>query len=479
VIHRRTNLRPHWLIALTLALAVPCLEASFASGQPATVGQWQNGPVFALEPGPAHIHLLPNGEVMFWGGDEGKSGDNARSWSPSTGAIRSRATVGYDLFCSGHTFLPDGRIFVSGGHRSGNVGLANASVYDPATNTWVREPSMNAGRWYPTNTLLPNGDVLVISGSADRVNNTLPQVWRAASRTWRSLTSAQMTLPLYPNMFLAPNGKVFIAGPAKTTRYLDTSGTGAWSTVGNRHVTRGSGSAVMYGRGKILIAGGNSGTAPGEIPHNSAEVIDLTVSTPSWRLVAPMAHRRRHLNATMLPDGQVLVTGGTSGEGVNNTKTPVKAAEMWDPVTETWRTLASGVQPRLYHSAALLLPDARVLVTGGNHVTQTEVFSPPYLFRGPRPTITAAPTVVTRGQTFFVRTPDAASIAHVTWVRLASVTHSVNMSQGFAKTTTFTKVTGGLNVTPPSSSTELPPGHYMLFLLRDGVPSVAKILRLG
>jgi Kelch motif len=164
-------------------------------------------------------------------------------------------------------------------------------------------------------------------------------------------------------MFLAPNGKVFNAGPARTTRYLETSGTGAWSTVASRSVTRGSGSAVMYGRGKILIAGGSSGTAPGEIPHKSAEVIDLTVSTPTWRLVGSMAHRRRHLNATMLPDGQVLVTGGTSGEGVNNKNTPVKAAEMWDPVTETWRTLASGVQPRLYHSAALLLPDARVLVT--------------------------------------------------------------------------------------------------------------------
>ena len=117
-------------------------------------------------------------------------------------------------------------------------------------------------------------------------------------------------------------------------------------------------------------------------------------------------------------------------------------------------------------------------MTGGNHVTQTEFFSPPYLFAGPRPTISEAPTDVVRGQTFFVGTPEAAEITHVTWVRLPSVTHSFNMSQGFAKTTTFTRVAGGLDVTPPSSSTELPAAHYMLFLLRNGVPSVARIVRL-
>jgi hypothetical protein len=467
------------MTALALVLAIPCTTASLAGGQPATIGQWQNGPKFSLDPGPVHVHLLPNGEVMFWGGDEGKSGDNAQSWHPSTGVVRIRATAGYDVFCSGHTFLPDGRLFVSGGHRANTFGLASASVYDPSANTWTRQPSMNAGRWYPTNTLLPGGDVLVISGSADKVRNTLPQVWQAAAGTWRSLTSAQLALPLYPNMFLAPNGKVFFAGPSGTTRYLDTSGTGAWSVVANRGVSnRLYGSAVMYDRGKVLIAGGSSSTEPGVLPHNSAEVIDLVAATPRWRTIAPMTHRRRHMNATMLPDGHVLVTGGTSGDGFNNVETPVKAAEMWNPTTETWRTLASGEQPRLYHSAALLLPDARVLVTGGNHVTQTELFSPPYLFAGPRPTISSVPTVVTRGQTFFLGTPEAAGITHVTWVRLASVTHTFNMSQGFSKTTAFTRVAGGLNVTSPSSGTELLAGHYMLFLLRDGVPSVARIIRV-
>jgi hypothetical protein len=191
-----------------------------------------------------------------------------------------------------------------------------------------------------------------------------------------------------------------------------------------------------------------------------------------------MANRRRHLTATMLPDGQVLVTGGTSGEGANNPSTPVKAAEVWNPATETWRTLAAGQQSRLYHSTALLLPDARVLVTGGDDVTQTELFSPPYLFSGARPTITSAPTQVVRGQPFLVGTPTPEAITHVTWIKLGSVTHAFNMSQAFARTTTFTRVQGGLDVTVTSSATELPAAHYMMFLLSNGVPSVARIVRL-
>ena len=107
------------------------------------------------------------------------------------------------------------------------------------------------------------------------------------------------------------------------------------------------------------------------------------------------------------------MTGGTSGPGFNNTATPVFAAEMWDPATERWTTMASAQAPRLYHSAALLLPDGRVLTTGGDDITQVELYSPPYLFAGARPTISSAPAAVSLGQSFFVETPDAANIAKV------------------------------------------------------------------
>ena len=229
----------------------------------------------------------------------------------------------------------------------------------------------------------------------------------------------------------------------------------------------------MYADGKILLMGG------GDPPTNTAEVIDLNLPSPVWRSVAPMAFARRHLNATLLPDGKVLVSGGTSGAGFDNPDTPVLAAELWNPVTETWTTMASGTIPRLYHSGALLLPDGRVFATGGNGYNQAEVYSPPYLFRGARPAIAAAPASVAYGQTFFVETPNAASITQVTWVGLSSVTHAFNMNQRI-NLLSFSQTAGGLNVVAPSSPTLAPIGHYMLFILNsDGVPSVAKIIRLN
>jgi tetratricopeptide (TPR) repeat protein len=115
-----------------------------------------------------------------------------------------------------------------------------------------------------------------------------------------------------------------------------------------------------------------------------------------------MAFPRQHLNATLLPDGKVLVTGGTRTQPFSNAAGAVLAAEMWDPTTETWTTLASMRWPRLHHSVAVLLPDGRVVVGGGGQPTgegdsdhyDVEIFSPPYLFKGKRPKLTSAPAAV-------------------------------------------------------------------------------------
>ena len=458
---------------LVLAVCTLALSPMGAAQTSQPVGRWENGP--RLPYFPTHMHVLPNSTVMVWPGD-GVNGDDPRVWNPITGAVTSQSRVGFDPFCSAHTFLPDGRLFVAGGHIDNWVGLPDASIYNPANNTWTRQPRMNLGRWYPTVTGLPNGDVLVVSGAVDSPNGTnpLPQVWQAATGTWRDLTSAQLVLPIYPYMFVAPNGLVFNAGPEVVTRYLNTSGTGAWTAVANRtfNAVRDYGSAVMYQPGKILTAGG------GDPPTNTAEVIDLNVSNPAWRRVGSMSSARRSMNATVLPDGKVLATGGSSGPGFNNINTPVFTAELWDPVTEVWTTMSSGTVPRLYHSTAVLLPDARVLAAGGNWQNQTEIFSPPYLFSGSRPSIASAPATIDKGQSMFVGTPDAAGITGVSWVALPSVTHTNNMHQGFFRSAAITQAAGGINTVAPND-TSVPPGPYMLFLLRNGVPSVAKIVQLG
>ena len=91
-----------------------------------------------------------------------------------------------------------------------------AAVFDPFTNMWTRLPDMNAGRWYPTNTTLANGDILTISGDVDLVvgQNILPQVWERSQNRWRDLVNAQRWVGLYPFMHLAPDGRVFLSGGA-------------------------------------------------------------------------------------------------------------------------------------------------------------------------------------------------------------------------------------------------------------------------
>jgi len=217
-----------------------------------TIGQWS--PVMTWQYKAIHAHLLPTGNVLFW-----PKADQAQFWDPATNSITAAATAGVNIFCSGHAFLPDGRLLVAGGHVVNYVGLPNAYTYDPLTNVWTRLPDMNNARWYPSSTILPSGDVLVVSGQIDTTQgmNPEPQVWQSATGTWRDLSSAQLILPYYPYMYVAPNGKVFMAGPDRTSRYLDVSGPGAWSTVANNlYGNRRWASSAMYDDGKIIVMGG-------------------------------------------------------------------------------------------------------------------------------------------------------------------------------------------------------------------------------
>lgn len=480
-----------------------------------SIGQW-SAPI-AMPAIPIHTHVLPNGKVLFWGRDKisptsGTDVDNMTQtyvWNPATPttapvAISNGTT---NLFCSGHAFLTDGRLLVAGGHdKVDNEGERHTNIFNFATNSWSLGPAMNQGRWYPTSTALANGEVLTVSGNYwDGVtvnpdgshvikNNDLPQV-RQTTGELRDLTTARSqmnaagrSLVLYPWMFLAPDGRVFNAGPDKVKGFFSTAGAGAWADAGrgldSLYAYRDAGSAVMYEPGKILIVGG------GGPPTSTAETIDLN-GAGGWQWTGSMQNARRHMNATILADGKVLVTGGTSvGNGMdvgfNDATGSVLPAEMWDPATGTWTTMASMAVRRLYHSTAVLLPDGRVLSAGGGGPASStagdtdhkdaEIYSPPYLFRGARPTITSAPTSVNYGETFFVGTPDAAAGMKASLVRLSSVTHSFNENQRFLWPTTAL-VAGGLNVTVPTSRNALPPGHYMLFILNgSGVPSVAKII---
>ena len=465
------------LLILLISARIP-LQRTLAQASPDQVGEWSEvltWPFVAI-----HMHVLPDGNVLAYPRD---GGSEAHIWDPATNSLTPAPNTGTNLFCSGHSFLADGRLLVTGGHIRDGWGLKHTNIFDPSTRTWTRVDDMNNGRWYPTNTTLANGEVLVISGSTRRYqNNDVPQVWQT-SGGWRDLTDARLALPLYPFMHLAPNGKVFNSGPNQTTRYLDTSGTGQWTTVALQKFNfRDYGSSVLYDDGKVLTVGGH------DPPTATAEVIDLNEPSPSWRYVGSMTYPRRQHTATLLPDGTVLVTGGTSSPGFNDATGAVFSAELWDPVTETWSTLSSMTERRLYHSTAVLLVDGRVLVAGGgqpwadgeaaDHRT-AEIYSPPYLFKGSRPTFSSAPLAVDYGETFSVATPDAAVITGVNWIRLSSVTHAYNQNQRINRLI-FSPAPGGLDITAPSDSNLCPPGHYILFIIDGaGVPSAGTVIRIG
>ena len=442
------------------------IELQTTSGES---GQWSDvmpWPIVAI-----HTMLLPNGKVLAINRIQ-----TPQIWDPATNEFTT-VPAPANLFCAGHALLPDGRVFLAGGHIDDGKGLPNVTTFSPVTEQWTSFTPMQRGRWYPTTTVMGNGDVVIMAGrDEDSVEVTIPEVWSDGSL--RQLPGADRAFPYYPRAFLTADGRVYVAGPANATRFLDVSGNGAWLNGPSRlGGSREYGSAVMYDDGRILYAGGNRTT-------NTAETIDLNAGSPQWQWTGSMAFARRHLNLTVLPTGDVLATGGVGGTTFNDVSAGVRAAELWDPDTGTWTTLASSSVTRGYHATSLLLPDGRVLHAGSGEGAgapdqkNAQIFTPPYLLRGPRPEVTSAPDEVAYGATFRLETAQADQIVKVSFIRLGAATHAFDENQRF-QWLTFTKDATGLTVTAPSSSNRAPPGHYMVFILNaDDVPSVTRIIRL-
>ncbi len=485
---------------------------------PFDIGVWTDA--YDTAPG-IHLSVLPDGRVFTWTQLWTTMWRTyARTWNPSnpTAPLPEFNYNGHDLFCSGHSFMWNGKLLVTGGTKDkpgpqpGGIdwGSPKSAIFDFATNSWQdTNTDMNKGRWYPTNVALGTGETLVMSGSYKDENdatvvNTLPQLW-GVNGGWTDLTGATVPLsfPLYPWLHLASDGRVFYSGPKEDSMFINTTPPGTLTPGPTSGVPfREEGSSVMYDVDKVLIAGGDSP------PTNTAEMINLAPQPPTvacpfppcWKSAGTMRDARRHLNLTILADGSVLATGGTKGGGANNpcTYNQVKAAEIWNPgAPQVWKPMAEMKRPRLYHSTAVLLTDGRVLVSGGTVAASidickevplqqvTEIFSPPYLFNpdgtpAARPSIGVAPAETIYGQDFNVQLSGLGTdiINRVTLVRLSSTTHSFNQNQRF-NNLTFTRRRGTLTVNMPSNKNACPPGHYMLFVINEqGVPSEARIIRV-
>ncbi len=441
---------------------------TFATASAQTSGEWTA--VFPWPNVAVHLALLPDGRVLSLG----RTGQ-PNVWNPGSGTFTAVPSPAW-LFCAGNALLSDGRVIFAGGHISDTHGLPNTTTFS-ATGGWASSTPMAQGRWYPTTTVMGNGDVVIIAGKDQAAANVLiPEVWSNGSI--RRLTTASQAFPYYPRAVLAPNGKLLIVGPVVWTKYLSTDGTGSW-TGGPKHLggARNYGSAVMYDDGRVLVAGGAYTT-------NTAEILNLNAAKPAWSWTGNLNFARRHLNLTVLPTGEVLATGGVAGTAFNDLTKGVHAAEIWNPTTNQWTVMASSAITRGYHANSLLLPDGRVLHAGSGDGAgapperNAEIFSPPYLFRGARPTITTVPSETHYRAQFRITTGDAAAVTHVSLIRLGAPTHSFDQNQRF-QWLTFTADATGLTVNAPMDSNRAPPGHYLVFILNDAnVPSVGKIIRI-
>jgi Domain of unknown function (DUF1929)/Bacterial Ig domain/Kelch motif len=454
------------------------------TNDPIVVGSWTNPfswPIVAI-----NMVVTRTGEVMSWDGPPANGGTSAQLWNPTSGNFTSIPNTLTNMFCNSAVVLSDGRVLAIGGHADFGVGLPDADVFDPVTKLWTRVDSMNHGRWYPTSTVLPDGRVLAMSGSdtCEACIVATPEVYNPATNLWTDLPNAAFTMAYYPFMFVMPDGRVLEAGASRApvvTRLLDVN-TQTWTTVDP--VVRDGHTAVMYELGKVMKSGTatdvNISTAPAD---STTFTIDMTAPSPSWQQTPNMAYPRAFHTLTLLPDGSVLATGGGSTRDGVNYANAVLPVELWSPQTKSWSTLSSLKNGRLYHGNAVLLLDGRVLVAGSGRagpapVLNAEIFSPPYLFKGARPTISSSPASAGYGSTFFVGTPNATAITAVSLLRISAATHGLNMEQRYQKLS-FTQGSGGLNVVAPANANLAPPGYYVMFILNgSAVPSVGAVIQI-
>ena len=448
------------------------------------MGAWEVLPE-SSEVAAVHAALMPNGEVAYYSGNTGQDIPAAtRIWSPRFREVREPPNAPEtDVFCSGLTLLWSGRLFVVGGTAlypgpdNPFIGSRAAYLLDPFAG-WERVPDMGVGRWYPSAVMLADGRALVVSGAGDDGGITpIVEIYDPISNGWEMLwEGANRSLPLYPRLHVLPNGEVACAGNGSDLCIFNPFAQ-EWRDVGGHAEPshRHDDLTVLIGPawgGRLLHAGGAMEDGNGAA---DAQIIDVGEPNPHWRGIAPMAHPRWFPNSVLLPDNTLFVCGGGRVENGD----PVMEPEIFDPVAETWTEDVPMEVPRLYHSTALLLPDGRVWVAGTDGETRMEVYSPDYLFNGPRPTLFAAPESVTYDQTFSIPMADAFDVADVCFIRLSAVTHAWNMGQRYLPLAFAAIGPEELEIVAPSDPNVAPPGHYLLFIRSSaGVPAEAPIVLL-
>lgn len=491
-------------------------------------GMWS-----AVHPWPLiamHAVLTPSGSVLTFGAPPGGERQDGRVfdiWDPDRGLVSAAHTLlpnaeAVDSFCASATTLPSGAMLISGGagYDSGLTSKEGA-VFDPARRSVTAAARLSFPRWYGTLITLPDGRALFggggkpyapgvydVAGSLKRGEVSMTPEIYVPGAGWRLLTGAtsrdafgpDLNRWWYPRMWVSPRGAVFGISSDRTW-LLDPTGTGAivaspFKTAANASTRPNIGptsTAVMYDTGRILQVGGNGYSNGYPTPSSArATILDLNGSRLVATDVASMTHPRQWANATVLPDGRVLVTGG-SRYADNNGGDAVTEVEIWNPATRAWTLGARAGTYRGYHSTAILLPNGTVLSAGGGVKgpvanLNAEIYYPPYLFTrvngqavaAPRPRLaTLSASRFDYGARAIVTLAADAPIARVALIGLASATHSFDSGQRYQRLA-FTQAGRTLSIAMPAHAGLAPPGYYQLVAVdRAGVPSRGVIVAMA
>ncbi|ROO83673.1 uncharacterized protein DUF1929 [Actinocorallia herbida] len=513
------------------------------AGSECTKGHWVVQDFGGAGVKSVHTVLLYNGKVLMIAG----SGNNinefknpkTKLYDPKTNKLTDIPTP-YDMFCAGHVQLPDGRVLVMGGTDeysdynvtpdTGWIGSRKSYLFNPKTNRYEAVNLMADGHWYPSATLLANGDVYSVGGYADERQNDADQgnlISLVAERySWskkRWLKEDEVEQPYidwatYPALHLNTTkadlfySGSYVFGPAQypdgTLRgpgFLDPD-TGAWGPLaGNGGLrmprARDQSAAVLLPPAqnqRYMVIGGKD-FANADSAIRLTDVIDLRKAKPRYAAGPDLPHGtiyygdgtdapgrkqtgaqgKTYVSAVILPDGKVLETGGSELTRSNH----VHETSILDPVPSVskmkWKSVAADPVSRSYHASALLLPDGRVLAVGSNpwdnsFDTRISIYSPPYLYKGgDAPKITSYQKGLTTGAKTTVSS--SSPITKAALIRPMAVTHSSDPNQRSVDLPVKALGGGKYRLTIDKRKTIVPPGWYMLFVqTKSGKPSEAR-----
>lgn len=468
---------------------------------PATSGTWSvletQLPIRGL-----HTTLLNDGRLLIIAG----SGNNeeafnagtftASVWDPDTNVFTT-IPVPYDMFCVGHVTLPDGKVLLAGGtlaYPANDAGPtafkgSNKSYYfDPEDDQFHPLADMAGAHWYPSLTKLANGDIWSAGGIDDKAEGTvLTEMFDWSTMQWLPANQVPQTWSFwgtYPHMYLLDDGTLFYSGghtfgnglPGTGASLYDWQTAQIWDVPGLRvkDLRDQAGSVLLppaQDQRVMIVGGGN--TESGQPATNLVDIIDLSVASPTYvpgpTLPGP---GKMYVNLVTLPDRTVFSANGAT----YNRAGDISTAAIYTTATNTWASIAPDPVPRNYHSTAILLPDGRVVIFGSNPADNSfeprvSIYSPPYLHRGTRPTVSGAPEITTYGASFDLAV--TGDVVSASLMAPMSATHQTDTNARLVDLP-LAGVGGTRTAQIPDNANLLPPGPYMLTVLDStGVPSVA------